>query len=687
MNRLMKEVMPKIFFVTHTGKKRFSFSRSAIFLKKEAKVVDVKNIVNTTGFQLRKGDKIIANLQSIHGTFHITVRKIIARQQPIAISEQQYLKSLRIFIADKNQSLDFQELNNILEGILGITVYRVEAAPEDYHLIIDLSGKDPGTKRCPLELLLLPTSYPLTINFPRVSDETKKYLKMVYPDGKITDSRIVAFRLIHFLLHRLSYLDHFDLRKIEERKKSRKALQEGDPSRIPVLDLTDVCLCDWELVHFLAVQPDLTYHSFENMLCEQCIKRRIPVGSGLKDWETLFETIKEFSKPHSHLRTEKHIFYVIESRRDGLILNETPYKSKKTVNIAEKDWNETAFETYESLCNIFVPAKLFDKKVEVRKGDKALVKVETETTTRMKEDEFGFMTKARFFKVEEIVRRGAKIINPSSLFSQIFPFRLNVVLKTGPGTDLNLVKKVAKTVNRLTGWRVKIDDSSFEALGNSFRMLADVYDEWKKADPSGRSRLVAKVNEIVNGLSPMIHEVEDTFQVILYIFPEKYTFIEDVFGDIAFGRALNRIFAVISIFPAIQPAYEKQEPCKDCQNKLANPFQEEMTSLFVIHEVLHIASGLDDHRDCSFCFYNRKEMLPLRRFYCEECIRKGNEQTQPNCLMSYACLPCISTRISEKTLSQILCEKCREKSLPADQFSARQAARMNSLIHHRLLRD
>lgn len=683
MNKPRKKAIPEIFFVTRIGKTSISFSRSAVYSKREIRVIDVKDVVNKTDSALRIGDRITADLQPKNDTFQIIIKRIIARQQPIASSEKKYLKLLRIYIEDKNHSLDLQELNNILLGVIGIKIKRADATTTNYHIIINLSGEDPGTGRCPFVLSFDSSSYPFRIDFPQVSHETKKYLTMLYPDGKVTNTRIFAFRLIHFLLHKLGYHEHFDFQKIEEDKRIHKALQEGDPSQIPIPDLTKVCLCDWELIHFVAVQPDLSPRSYEHVLCDQCRKKRTPVGFGLQDIYTLFSTLKKFSRHSGHSGREKCIFYVIEPRKDGLVLNVFPYKSETTIDIIDKDWHKTMFEIYENLYNIFIPNELLDKLGEVRRGDKVLLHVET--ITRIREDRFEPMTKVRYLEIDRIIKKGVKIIDPSNLLSRIRPFRLGVKLKIGPNTDLNFIGKVAKIVERLTGWHVEIDNkSSYDDLKNAFQMLNGVHEKWEKGDLSDRGKLVGKVNEITYGLAKT-HEVEDSFKVIVYIFPEKYSFIEDVFGTIASGRALHRIFAVVSIFPSVTSEYEKQEPCKSCLVKPVMPFREEITSLFVIHEVLHIASGLDDHRNCSFCSYTRKEMQPFRRFYCEECIKKGNDQTQRNCLMSSQCLLCMSTRLSEKSLSDLLCERCMKKLLPADQFVARQVARMNSLIYQRLL--
>jgi len=682
MKRRGKAILPNILFVVNTGKKKTSFSRNAIYSKKELQVIDAKEIVNETGLQLETGDKIIAGLQQMNGSSKIIIKSIIAKHQPVAISEKEYFGLLRIYINDKNQPLDLQELNEVLETILGITVDRMEGTPTDHHLIIDLSAQDPGTKRCPFIFPLDPGSYPLKIDFPQVSDETKRYLKMIYSNAKVTDTRIFAFRLVHFLLHKLGYSEHFSLEKIKEARRIDRVLQEGDPSQIPALEVSNVCLCDWESMHFFAIQPDLILSSHQKMLCDQCKKMKKHAGIGLKDIETVFETLGELSEPEGHFRKEKYIYYVVEKRKDGVIFNESPYKSKITFNVKEKGWNEIFFAMRDDLCNVFIPNELFDKPVELKNGDKVLIQMCVQTVLSRESRVETHITHA---KINKTIKNAVKIINPYSLLSRMKPFRLSVTLKIGPETDLDFLKRVRKIVRRLTNWHVEIDKASYKDLESCLEMLTNIYEEWERANLTDKRRLIVRVHETIKRL-PKITDVEDNFRVIVYIFPEKYAFIEDIFGTVASGLALHRTFAAVSIFPSVPPEYSKAEPCRSCESKAAIPFREEITSLFIIHEVLHIASGLEDHRNCSTCSYRRKEMQPFRRFYCEECIRKGNNQTHENCLMSYECLICISTRLlPESNLSDFLCKKCKKKLLPPDQFAARQVARMNSIIHHKLL--
>jgi len=321
---------------------------------------------------------------------------------------------------------------------------------------------------------------------------------------------------------------------------------------------------------------------------------------------------------------------------------------------------------------------------EIKKGDKILVEIDLIPKVNKIANEF--KVKIHSVKTVKTLKREVKIIDSNNLFSRIFPFRLGVVLKIGPDTDLQYIKKVAKIVHKLTGWRIRIDaKTSYEILERSFKMMNEISEKWKSATESDKGKLVAKVNEIINAL-PKIPDVEDSFEVNVFIFPEKFEFIQDIFGTRAEGEALHRIFAVVNMMPK---ALNQYSVCKDC-HIATNPFSEAITAIFIIHEVMHIASGLTDHRNCSLCTYNREEMRPFQRYYCEECIRQGNNQTRANCLMSYDCIFCIGikcAKLQHTSISQFLCRECRTKLLPVDQFAAKQVSRMNNIIYYEHLRS
>ena len=673
-----------ILFITDINEKDINVSPSAVYLDK-AKPINSNNIVNETGLVLNRGDKIVADARMINGVDHIVIKRVLARQQPVARTTEEYVKLLRICIDDNDQRLDFNELNSILEGVLGIKVDKIEAIPGTYHLIVEINDSDPGTIRCPFGFLSSSDSYPLKVKFPKVSDATKNYLKRIYPNGNVTDTRIFAFRLIHFLLHKLGYHDHVDEQKIDGYRKFEKALQEGDPKQVPPFDTDASCFNDWEALHFIAVQPDLPLKSLDNIVCKRCKITSIPVGVGFEDLKQLLYATEEISDVSKYFQGHKDIFYVVGVREDGAVLNLAPYKSKETVDVANKDWFETILEVQENLNNIFVPKIIFSRMEEIKKRDKILVEIDLITEVNKIANEF--KVKIQSVKTAKILKRDVKIIGSNSLFSRILPFRLGVMLKIGPETDLQYMKKVAKIVHRLTGWRVKIDaKTSYKILERSFKTMNEISEKWKSATESDKGKLVAKVDEIVNAL-PRIRDVEDSFEVNVFVFPEKFEFIQDIFGTRAEGEALHRIFAVVSIMPK---ALNQYSACKDCQYVATNPFSETMTAIFTVHEVMHIASGLSDHRNCSICPYNREEMRPFRRYYCEECIRQGNNQTKANCLMSYDCILCIGlkcAKLQHASISQFLCQECRTKLLPVDQFAAKQASRMNNIIYYKLLRS
>lgn len=686
MSEQRKAAIPDVFFITSTSEKSIFVSPFAVCSEEDKREIHIENIHNETGSELEIGDKVLATLDVANGSSRIAVIRTIAKRQPIAASDSEYLRSLRIYINDEKQRLNLEEINVILETIIGIDVHRVDQDTfGNYHLVIDIDNEDPGTEPpCPFLWPAPSMSYPCRIPFPRVSNETKRFLKMIYPDGEATETRIFAFRLIHFLLHRLGYHVHINPQSSAEYGKLQNAIREGDPSQVSIPDVTKACLCDWHLIHFVAVQSHSLWRSFDNMMCDGCKKTRIPIGVGLEDFHARLDSFLDSSKPRYHSQNEKRIFYVVQSRKDGLILNESPYLSKKTINVTERDWITAVFDSYEKLDNIFVPNDLLHTPLELRRGDKILLDIRTESV--LKKGEPRVSQKATSFNVDRLIKRQARIINPSNFFSRFRPFHLGVTLKIGPDVNLNFVEDVAHIVSRLTNWHIKIDRSSYQELGDSFSRLNSVYEEWKSSSSADRSRLVAKAKTIVDNLPARRHEIEDSFNVLVYVFPEESTFIEDVFGTTAFGKALHRVFAVVRLYPSAPPGYEKEEPCKSCTTKPLMPIRKEITALFIIHEVLHITSGLDDHRGCSSCLYGREEMKPLRVFCCEECIREGNDSTQANCLMSYECLLCASSRIPRTTtISQLLCEKCRKKLLPAEQFVSKQAARLNSIIYRGLL--
>ncbi len=672
-----------IHFIHNIKSGKTSLAQSAICSKPEI-VVNSNEIINETNEKLAIGDKILTNQLLTNGGSQIIIERILARKQPVATSESQYLKKLKIYIVDEKQVLDEKKLNNITEKILDVSVNYTNSIPKDYNLAIILKGEDPGTTDCPFPLMILngelSSNYPLDINFPQVSNTTLNYLRKVFPKGEINYTKIFAFRLIHFLFHRLGYNNKHLHQKFNQYINIQSAFEEGDASKIPCLDLDNMYLCDWENMHFLAVQQNLKLQPLANMICKKC-KIRDVVGIGINDFYEIINDDKQIIENgefKQSSRIEKKIYYVIESKKDGLILNETPYKSKNTIGLIDEDWSKTNFEIRDTLSNIFVPTNLFSNRTKIKNGDKVLIKISLET--KKEKEKHNYITRPAAFEVEKVLKKGVKIIGRSKVLQKFKHFKQKVILKIGPEIDSKLVKRIAKNVKKITKWQVIIDKSSYEDLKKTYEILKGINENWK-TKPQIRGKMVSEMRRTIYGLAK-VNDVEDKFTIIVYMFPETFLFLDDVIGTAASGLSIDRIFAVVAVYSGFNPSYHF---CRDCMNKPINLYTEEMTALFIIHEVLHIAAGLDDHKVCAFCSYSSDKMENFRRYYCEKCIRTGNDKVHKNCLMSRGCLYCICARMENLSLSQILCEDCKKKLLPPEQFVVRQAARMNRIIYRSFL--
>lgn len=652
-------------------------SPSSVYSPKELKIVATTNIANPSDLQIKSGDKILVLEKFQTRNQYIVIRQILARDQPIASSTYEYLKKLRINVDDKNQRLDLQEINDILQNVLGITVEKAGTDSKNHHILIRVADPDPGTRLCPFLFLVGKSSFPFEIAFPKTSEETKEYLKKVYSDDKrITDTRIFAFRLVHFLRHISGYQEH-PCTSAPEDKRLADAIKQGNPNLVPPFDVKKFCLGDWQSAHFIAVDPDLSLDQINGMICEECRKNRLPILPSFEDLNILLGETKPGLKTEPLKQKSKGIYYVLGKNKKGIILSSFPYVSDNVVDFGSIDWSPIN-ELGQNMYSFFVPKALFSSEQDMRKGDKILAEIDVEMHFEGKPLGSCYHQARRITAIDVLSRR-VGIIDPHSLLYRLKPFRLTIVLKIGPGIDDAYIQKVASFVRQMTDWRVRIDKSAYADLGRSYEEMSNIYREWKESNSLDRGKLIARVNDTMKGLA-RIKDVEDRFEITVFIFPDNLKFVEDIMGDTFSGEAIWHMFAVVHTWPkAYHPG--GKEFCKACVAQFHYPFGEALTSLLVVHEVMHISSGLGDHHDCSVCTYNQREMHPFRRFRCEECIRKHENASAQNCLMSYRCLECIASRIPEEKLSDLLCEECGRKLFPQDQFAVRQARRMNSMIY------
>ena len=668
----------QILFVVSIDK-AIALSHSPIFSTKELLVVNAGEISNSTGQQIKLGDKILVLEKLQTENPHMIIDQILARNQPIASSPDAYLKKLHVQVDCKGQHLDFQELNTILQSSLGIMIGEAHTDSMDYHILIRVVDPDLGTKICPFSLPLDKSSFPFEVNFPKVSCETKEYLQKVYPNNaKITDTRIFAFRLMHFLLHISGYLEHWSASS-EEYETRKNAIEEGNPELVPQLDVNKLCLNDWQSAHFIAIDSDLSSRRahINGMICKDCRKNRVSIVVGFED---LKSSLPNESQQHPKFKPLRHklkdIFYILDVNKKGVILSYYPYLANKVFNIGNIDWSPVN-ELKWSLINIFVPGEMFSSAQVLRKRDKVMTEIDIELHSENRES--GLRHQVKHIAAVAVLGRRVNMINPRSLTYRLKPFRLSIVLKIGPGIDHTYIQEVVKIVGHLTGWHVRIDKSSYPDLERCYGLLSQTFQDWKGSNQLDKGKLVAKMNGIIGGLA-RAKDVEDRFEVVVYVFPDKFRFVGDVFGNVFSGQAIHRTFAIVHTWPKTYRP-NQGEPCEKCKTQRYYPFSETLTSLFVVHEIMHIASGLDDHHDCLVCTYNQSEMQPFRRLICEDCIRKKKNRAVANCLMSYHCIECIASRPSGQTLSDILCEECKRRLFPSEEFAVRQVARMNHLLY------
>ncbi len=68
---------------------------------------------------------------------------------------------------------------------------------------------------------------------------------------------------------------------------------------------------------------------------------------------------------------------------------------------------------------------------------------------------------------------------------------------------------------------------------------------------------------------------------------------------------------------------------------------------------------------------------------CEKCIQNDNNYVHDNCLMSYACLLCIASRINEiKDFKDMLCDTCVSEIKLETEYIHNYFARINGIIYN-----
>lgn len=337
--------------------------------------------------------------------------------------------------------------------------------------------------------------------------------------------------------------------------------------------------------------------------------------------------------------------------------------------------------------SVRVPGDMWGPNGTPQVGRKVLI--EFIETLNLETDE-RTLTKA---KVVENIGGLHRIIRPESLLSKLGlrGQHLTIRLKWANGVERNSLRTAGKVVSQLTGWKTHIDSAPDVRLNQHADRIAELGKTISETkDPAVHRVALVALQDVIDEISPTRGDVEDLPNVIILVLPKLPGIPFTTAGDVATGVTKHWLYSVMFMPPKFGPVQLVSEACAACSKNYAKGRDYDYAShfgLLIIHESLHVAAELRDHRgECRLCTYDREEMLPLRYEHCEDCIGHEGNYTHQNCIMSYACQFCIASRIRElKGLSDILCNQCHSRIPETSLILSSYYFRVNSLLYRDLV--
>ena len=703
---------PKIGFIIAADKGQLVLSNSIVFGESKILTFPILRVRNDTGQELVTGDKILYQVEGEERPHHksITVKKILARNLPVAPTIKRLLAKLRIAVdCEKDAAVDMQGLQGFLKIFAGVPLSFT--AKEEATLIIHITDKDEGTAFCPYALRVIwrrIDAVPFWIEVPYVSDKTTTFLHRV-SEPVIVDTQlrlaVLSLRILHALFHAVGYNEHIELSSLATDYEARI---RGDPSLVkPVLGLQ--CLMSWQNLHLLASRYDPSERpsfSVDSPTCKSCETQYARSSLGLNDLEIISESIgdmrdslsrkmeSEFSGPSRY-----GVLYVLGKPATassgvqvlGVLLGVSPIRSHEIITAS----HATSMRELEmNLLNgvgLFVPSNLLERgSVDaIEKGLKLLVEFDYDSH---RDDKDFLLSSIRILgKLSEKHR----IDDTSGLLHRLGVGRICLTIKVrwGSGVDKTVLQEAAEQVRRLTGWKVLIDDSATAEFDSvSSKMSAAIKELTSASGPEEFRNIIHELQDVVDTIRPRTADVVDKPVVMLFILPQFHYIPISTVGDMALGQTKSRLFSVLQMPGKYGPVHLISEVCKECQKNYTegvNYSYSNHLSVLLIHELLHITAGLSDHRgECRLCYLDRPEMLPLRFSTCEKCIQNDGHYVHRDCLMSYACQFCIASRLDEiKDLKDILCDTCISKIRPETNYIHSYFVRINEAVYRELIAE
>ncbi|MDG7011760.1 MAG: hypothetical protein JRN17_01560 [Nitrososphaerota archaeon] len=684
----MKGLPIRIGYVVSLEGAELKLADSMIY-KNSVSAISLTDVVNRTGVALALRDKILyREIKTSGERKQIIIERILAHNIPTAPDSKSLLSQLEIVVHLPNE--DVTRFENTISESTGAQIRMGQGENPD---IIVTTTDDSGTRYCP-DLLSteidLTSGLPLAVEVPSVSDHTLTYIHRISEtteSDEILRARLFSFRFLHLLYQSIGYGEHIE--NWESLLDNIKAKDCGDPSGVV---REDPCFMSWEGLHILAAEyARFLGREVESLICNQCKGKFRPMN--FEDLKTLTRAI---SLPLGHKRSDSspspfgyHVMYVLKSSSSGVLLGGAPLVQPYVVDVNNQTEALSISEAVAQGKCLRVPMSMWGDNPLPKGGDKVLIEIS---------ESLDFETEERSLdsvRVVQTISKNHRVNHSGSFLARLGlgGTRLTVRIKYSEGVETEELKHAAEFVERLSGWKVRLDKRQDQALSSHVIAIAGLNKAILEArDSKTHKEAVRALQDRIDGISPAIRDVEDRPNVIVMVLPALQGIPMTTAGDMAQGVTKWGLYSLMFMPAEFGPVQLYSEACAGCPKSYAKGKAcgySSLVAILIIHEVLHVTADLKDHRgECRLCWYNRPEMKPLRFDYCEPCIQDDGNFVHRNCVMSYACQFCIAARLAEAgTLKDLLCEQCRRRIPEESLILSSYYSRVNRILAQSLITE
>jgi hypothetical protein len=674
----------RIGFVIEITENRLVLSNTLLY--EISTLVQHSSFINESSQQIKKGDRILYVASECEGNQPLIIKKVIGNSFPVAPTVKDLFSQLKFCISMKGGQ-STSKLEIFLQEFLGMPL--IFTTRENASVLIDIDDVDSGNMQCPIDYLFegvyLP---PFNLKVPNVSAETIAFVHKTTNPTVVKDQlelTVLSLRMLHCLFHAIGFKEHVDL---ESRFKESEAQKRGDPS-LAASVLETNCLMCWRCLPQLAGASDgkRPVLSSQSLICSKCQEDiRDTMGLGLEDLQMIFQTddpemsvaVKEKVRQQKYYRYG--VVYVLNSNSSEALIGLSPFWFGNNVKASKKSTMEEIEDGLLNGFNLRIPCQMIDLG-SISKLEKGL-KLLAEFQYSIDQDEFYFS------KIEIIEKLDKLTIKKASgvIYKLIHkPIDLAVRIKMGSSIEIKDVLKAAKIVEKLAGFKVIVDEEPDTQIDEAMSKINNMLREKRQLTKD----LVYQLQDILDRIQPEINDVLNKPVIIILVLPALGIPISTM-GQLAVAEARSKMYILFTIPATVENVELVSKTCQLCSWNYTNGKHlkySDYLAVFLTHELIHMTADVKDHRgECQICYLNKEEYRSLRHGACEKCIRDTSNQVHKNCLMSYACLPCIASRLNvAKNKSDFLCTECVSKLIAPSAYIVRYYDNINKTIYHDLI--